>query len=354
MAGKRLKAHSKAVVQGVCVMDRTRILLSRRRGLAAAAGVLLAAPMPLRASTYPDRPITILVPFATGGYNDRYARAMAPFLQKHIGQPVVVTNRPGGGTVLGNTFYLQQPDDGHMVMVHSAGPYIPLSILTRNATYKVEDFWMINLPSRDFTLAATATGKPFTTIEAVLEALKRDPRSVSIGVQPASADLINLALLLQAHGIDRNRVRIVTYDGGGPARTATAGGHVDVGFVGGEGFLPIRERIRSLLVFSDEKVEEYPDAPLLPDHARAHNFAPRSVDGSQRGFVVSRRFVESQPDRYRVLHDAIERATKDPEAVETLRRQQLATNWYGPEVSNRVYRNSAALMQEYAGLLKQA
>ena len=52
------------------------------------------------------------MPFATGGYNDRYARAVAPFLQKHFGQPVVVQNRPGGGTMLGNMYDLQQPDDG--------------------------------------------------------------------------------------------------------------------------------------------------------------------------------------------------------------------------------------------------
>ena len=330
--------------------------IPRRRALllAAGAGVALAAPGIARAQSFPDRPITLLVPFATGGYNDRLARAMAPFVQKHIGQPVTVVNRPGGGTVLGNTFYMQQPDDGYMVMVHSAGPYIPLSILTRNARYKADDFHMINLPSRDLTLAACATSKGINSIEEVVQRLKADPRSLSIGVQPASADLINMALFLQAHGIDRSRVRVVTYDGGGPARTATAGGHVDVGFVGGEGFLPIKDRIKPLLLFSDEKSTDYPDAPLLTDHARANNFEAQSVDGSQRGFVVLKRFVAAQPERYAVLVRAIEAATKDPECISTLGNQQLATTWYGPEASNRAYLSSAALMERYADLLRQA
>ncbi|MGG5889587.1 Bug family tripartite tricarboxylate transporter substrate binding protein [Falsiroseomonas sp. HC035] len=328
--------------------------IPRRQALLLATGGLLAAPGIARAQTFPERPITLLVPFATGGYNDRLARAMAPFLQKHIGQPVTVMNRPGGGTVLGNTFYMQQPDDGYMVMVHSAGPYIPLSIVTRNARYKADDFHMINLPSRDLTLAACATSKNINSIDDAVASLKRDPRSLSIGVQPASADLINMALFLQAHGIDRSRVRVVTYDGGGPARTATAGGHVDIGFVGGEGFLPIKDRIRPLLLFSDEKSTDYPDAPLLTDHARAAGFEPQSVDGSQRGFVVLKRFVEAQPDRYRILLRAIEAATKDPECVASLTNQQLATTWYGPEASNRAYLTSAALMERYADLLKQA
>jgi tripartite-type tricarboxylate transporter receptor subunit TctC len=335
-------------------MTTSRKIVSRRTLLAATAGTALAAPLPLRASTYPDRPITVLVPFATGGYNDRYARAMAPFLQKHFGQPVVVQNRPGGGTMLGNMFYLQQPDDGYMVMMHSASPFIPLSIIARNAQYKAEDFWMINLPSRDFTLAASATTKPITSIDEVVTQLKRDPRSLSVGVQPASADLVNLALFTQGHGIDRNRMRIVTYDGGGPARTATMGGHVDVGLVGGEGFLPVKDRIRPLLAFADEKIEDFPDAPLITDHAKAAGFAPEFVAGSQRGFVVSRRFRERAPDRYKVMEEAIERATKDPEAVAALKAQQLATTWYGPEESNAAFLSTAKTMEKFADILKQA
>jgi len=332
-------------------MSPTGTTMSRRALLAAGAGLALAAPA-ARAQGFPERPITLLVPFATGGYNDRLARAMAPFVQKHVGQPVTVVNRPGGGTVLGNTFFLQQPDDGYMVMVHSAAPFIPVSILTRNARYKADDFFMINLPSRDATLLACATDKPTRTVAEVVASLKRDPRSLSVGIQPASADLINFALFCQAHGIDRSAVRVVTYDGGGPARNAVAGGVVDVGLVGAEGFLPIKDRIRPLLIFNDEKSTDYPDAPILTDHARAAGFEPQFVEGSQRGFVVAKRFVDAQPDRYRILLQAIERATKDPDCVSTLGGQQLATTWYGPEASNRAYLATSALMERYAELLR--
>lgn len=321
-------------------------------GAAAAAGGLLAAPGILRAQNFPERPVTMVVPFATGGYNDRLARAFAPFLQRELGQPVTIMNRPGGGTQLGHTFFLRAPDDGHTICCTSAAPYIPMSILAQNAQYKAEDFHMVNLPSRDFTLVATAVDKPINSIEEVIEQLKRDPRSLSVGVQPNSADYVNLALLMDAVGVDRSRLRIVTYDGGGPARTATAGGHVDVGFVGGEGFLPVKERVRPLLVFADARVPDFQAAATIGEFAGANGFQPEFVEGSQRGWVLQSTLLRRYPDRARVLTEAIERASKNPETIRTLEQQQLATEWYGPEASNRAFMTTFEAMRKHADLLR--
>ena len=67
-----------------------------------------------------------------------------------------------------------------------------------------------------------------------------------------------------------------------------------------------------------------------------------------------RTLPDRQPERYKVLEAAIERATKDPECIAALKGQQLATTWYGPEASNRAYLNAFATMQKYVDLLKQA
>ncbi len=333
-------------------MLKNKTGVSRRLLLGAAGAATLAAPATLRAQAYPSRPISLLVPFATGGYNDRLARAFAPFLSRQLGQPVTVVNRPGGGGMLGHTFALQQPMDGYTLMITSAGPYIPLTILTRNARFAVEDFWMVNLPSRDSTLMATSRDKPFQSVTDVLDALKRDPRSLVVGVQPASADLVNLTLLFRAHDIDVSRVRTVTYDGGGPARNATAGGVIDVGFVGGEGFLPLADRIRPLLTFSDERAEGFPDTPTIMEHAQQAGFQGEYLDGSQRGLVIPTRLKDEQPAIYARILEATEAATKDPECVSTLQGQQLATRWYGPEASNRAYLEGASLMQRFADILR--
>ena len=331
----------------------SRRLLLRGGAAATALGASLGAPSVLRAQSYPSRPITLVVPAATGGYNDRLARAFAPFLARQMGQPVTVANRPGGGTVLGNTYALQQPLDGYTLIVTTATPNIPLGVLVRNARFTIEDFWMVNLPSRDATLMATSRDKPLQSINDVIAALKRDPRSLVVGVQPNSADLVNLMLLLQAHDIDRTRMRIVTYaDGGGPARNATVGGVVDVGLAGGEGFLPLRERIRPLLTFSDERMEGFEDTPTLMEHAGEAGFQGRFLAGSQRGVMVPTRLKDEQPAIYARILEAVEAATKDPECVSTLRGQQLATRWYGPEASNRAYREASTLIAQHADMLR--
>ncbi|MBD3766108.1 MAG: hypothetical protein IE927_15705 [Rhodobacterales bacterium] len=81
-------------------LTRRSMLQLASGGVAAAA---LASPSILRAqSGYPDRPINVVVPFDTGGYNDRLARAFAPFLQERLGQPLNVINRGGAGALLGH------------------------------------------------------------------------------------------------------------------------------------------------------------------------------------------------------------------------------------------------------------
>lgn len=325
---------------------------SRRTALKLGAGGLAAAaigaPAILRAqSNYPERPITIVVPFDTGGYNDRLARAFAPFLQEKLGQPLTVVNRGGAGALLGHTYYLQQPDDGYSILCTSAAPYMPLNILTQDASFKLEDFHMINLPSQDYTLMASAADGDIKSVQDVITRLKEDAGSLSIGIQPASADLVNMMLFADANGIDREGLRLVTYDGGGPARNATAGGVVDIGLVGGQGFLPLAEKITPLVVF-DEAVRDNWNCPPVTEVVSGAQY----VAGSQRGWAVHASFVEKHPDRYQILLKAIEDASKDPKAVEVLTNQQLATDWFGPEASNRALANTAKVMADHLDLLK--
>ncbi|MCS0501983.1 tripartite tricarboxylate transporter substrate binding protein [Ancylobacter mangrovi] len=317
-------------------------------GSVGVASGLVAMPSILRAADYPTRPINVIVPFATGGYNDRLSRAFAPYLEKELGQPLVIVNKPGAGTQLGNSYALNQPADGYSILCTSAAPYIPLTVLLQNAPYKVEDFSMLNLPSRDYTLAATSADSPIKTFAEVIEKLQADPGSLSIGVQPASADYANMVLAFQAAKIDPSKLRIVTYDGGGPARNATAGAQVDVGFVGGEGFLPLVSKIRPLAIFAEETVDWYPDAPLIGASGLKVDF----VEGSQRGWVVTTKLKNEQPEIFKFLSGALERASKNPKAIEALKLQQLATTWYGPEASEKAYLANADKMAKYIDLMK--
>ena len=326
--------------------------ITRRTALKLGAGGIaaatLSAPAIVRAQSFPERPISVVVPFNTGGYNDRLSRAFAPFLQEALGQPLVIVNRGGAGALLGHTYFMQQPADGYTILCTSAAPYIPLNILTQDAAFTVDDFHMINLPSRDYTLMAASADSDVASVDDVIARLQADAGSLSIGIQPASADLVNMMLFADAHGIDRDGLRLVTYDGGGPTRNATAGAVVDVGMVGGQGFLPLSEQIRPLVVFDNRQRDGW-DAPPVTDVSGTD---AQFVSGSQRGWGVHATLLADHPDRYEVLRNAIETATLNPETVASLEAQQLATDWYGPEESNAALRATAAVMTQHADLLR--
>src|SRR5687767_10202595 len=93
--------------------DRMLRFSTRRGALQLTAAVVAALtigaalPSALRAQDdYPSRPINVIVPFATGGYNDRLARAFAPYLEKELGQPLNIINQEGAGAQLGHTYAL--------------------------------------------------------------------------------------------------------------------------------------------------------------------------------------------------------------------------------------------------------
>lgn len=318
----------------------------------AASTVLAPSMLMAQSSNWPERPLSMVVPFSTGGYNDRLARAFTPFLQQELGQPISILNRGGAGTLIGNTYFLQQPQDGYTIMCNSVAPYLPLTILLQDPSYNIHDFQMLNLPSRDFTLAAAPSDTDLESMEDVISRLRENPGSLSLGVQPNSADYINLVLMLTAAGIDASAVRMVTYDGGGPARNAAAGGHVDIAFVGGEGFLPLRERIKPLMVFANDRVDAFPDTLSAGEFSEVIDEEVETVEGSQRGWVVSTRFKNEQPERYEILLDAVERASKNPECIQTLENQQLATTWYGPEQSQADYLANFESLERHIDLLR--
>lgn len=331
----------------------TAFTLTRRSALIGMASTL-AAPAILRAAdTYPSRQISIVVPLATGGYNDRMARAFLAPLGDALGQNLIVVNRPGAGTLLGNTYFLQQPDDGYTVMCTNL-PFIMLTILGGNAPYKSEDFTVLNIPSRDFSLVASAPSKNISSMDEVFERLKKDPSSVSIGLQPTSIDYVNTMLMVRGIGVDGSKLRLVTYDGAGPVRNAVLGGHVDIGVVAAEGYLTLKDRIRPLMMFSAERSADFPDAPTIGEIGDKYGFKADFVDGAQRSWLVQTAFKKNHPEDYAKLVDTFQKVTTDAAVVSSLAKQELECEWLGPDKSQKIYETTFENLSKYADLLKPA
>ncbi len=95
------------------------LALSRRRALILAAASASMTVSPLRAQQYPARAVKVIVPFGPGGPADLYARVLAQSLQEALGQPFVVENRAGGGSVIGTDAVAKSPPDGHTLLLMS-------------------------------------------------------------------------------------------------------------------------------------------------------------------------------------------------------------------------------------------
>ena len=303
------------------------------------------------AQSFPSKPITILVPFDVGGFNDRIARSFAPYLQKQLGQPVTVVNRGGSGALLGHTFLLQQPPDGYTIAMSSVN-YVSTNIGLQNAKFKLEDFDILNLPSSDYTLLATASDSNWKSLKQVIDALKKDPKSVSIGVQPGSADLINVTLLLRAAGIDPKEVRIVTFKGGGPTRNAVVGKTVDIGLVGAEGWVALKTRINPLMIFADERDLEFKDTPIIEEFAKANKMAIEWVPGSQRGWTLSAEVGKKNPAVRARWIEAIQKAMQDPQWIATANELKYPNPWMGPEKSQAAYIKGSRTLDKHMDLVK--
>lgn len=324
-------------------------VLTRRNSLhflAAGAAVLRPA-LAAAANAYPARPITLINPNPPAGYTDNLGRTIATPLSKALGQPVTVTNIPGASQMLGLEYFLKQPDDGYVLLVMAAS-FVPVNIFLEHAPYKIADFSMINLPARDFTLLATSSSSDVKSLDAMIAALKKNPAGLSFGVARASTDYINLILLMRAAGIDAAKLRLATYESGGQVRTAVIGGVVDCGFAGGEGFLPQADQIRPLLIFASNRQPPY-DAPAVPQINVGAPFEP--VAGSLRGFAVATTFKIKYPDRYARLVQVYKSVFTDPKVVASLKKQDLASIWFGPENSDAVYSKTAQQIQAHADLL---
>ena len=332
------------------IMKRRTLL--KAAAFSAASGNLLGMPSLARADdVFPSRSIVMVNPYAPGGYVDNFARAISTPLSKALGVPVTVVNTPGADGFLGHQYFLKQPQDGYVQLADSVNS-IASSILTRHAPYKMADFSMINLPVRDFTVMATsASNANLHSIEDVVKALKADPAGLSIGLVPAQADYINLAILCDAIGVNVKELRVVTYEDGGSVRTAVAGGVNDIGLVGGLGFLPLIKLIRPLITFGKERQQPF-DAPCS---AEVKVGKPLDyVQGSLRGFACSSAFKTKYPDRYKIIVAAYEKVFKDPEVTKMLNDAQLGTGWFGPEASDGVYLRSYDEMNKYLYLMKGA
>ena len=142
------------------------------------AALAMLAAAPAQAQTYPNRPITMIVPFAPGGIADITGRPFAASMSRLVGQNVVVDNRAGAGGALGHSLVARAAPDGYTIMMAlSSIAIIPLAdeVNGRPASYQMSEFTPIALVSADPTVLMVPADSPWKTVKDLVEDAKTRP-----------------------------------------------------------------------------------------------------------------------------------------------------------------------------------
>ena len=300
---------------------------------------------------FPDRPITVVVPFGVGGSADRMTRTMSNFLAEELGQPINVINRPGAGTLIGANYFLTRPDDGYTVLASGFSPYLINTVLNGSADYGVEDFAYLNFQWFDEDLIALYRGATYQNLEELLEAIRTKPKTVRGAVVKGSAGHLTANLLLEANGIPPENLNLVAYNSGGLARAAVAGGVVDFIIISARGCEGIAEYLRPLAVNNDVP-NEYWQVPPLNDLLAPLGTRVPVLPGSIRGYATSARFREQYPERFEVLQQALSDALANPQLQELLDQASIGRRWIGPDASLNLMRENFELFTTYSHLVQ--
>jgi putative tricarboxylic transport membrane protein len=175
----------------------------------------------------PDKNIEIMIGLTAGSSQDRTGRALQKVWQETnaVGVPVNVVNRPGGGGQVAWTYLAQHAGDAHYLQV--ASPTVLARYITGLSTSQFSDFTPLALLGGQYLGAAVRPDSSLKSARDLMERLKRDPYSFSIGINSAGGTLhIMAGLLVKGAGGDPRKARIAVFQGG-ELMTAGIGGHVE-------------------------------------------------------------------------------------------------------------------------------
>lgn len=218
------------------------------------------------AQTFPDKQVTIVVPFPAGGSTDMVARALAQGLQERLGQTVVVDNRPGATGTIGAGQVKRAAPDGYTLLVSSLGTFVIAPHLLKDTPYDATqdfDYLSVLVQAPNVLVAGPATKA--ATLDDVLKLLKANPGKVSFASSGAgSSDHLSAEMFWQQSGTSGLHV---PYKGGAPAINDLLGGQVDFSFQNVNAVLShIRAgRLRPIAVTGAKRSAVLPDVPTLAE-----------------------------------------------------------------------------------------
>jgi tripartite-type tricarboxylate transporter receptor subunit TctC len=280
----------------------TRILV----GLFAALTAFAAAAQ----ADYPNRPVTLVVPFAAGGPTDVVGRLVGHELSKRLGQPVVIMNKPGAGGNTGVASVAVAPPDGYTLVIGTVSTHgINPSLYAKMPYDHRKDFIAISQVGFVPSVLVVNPQFPARTVPELIGYLKQNPTKVFYA-SPGSGTSIHLAaeLFKMMSGTEMTHV---PYKGSAPAMQDVVGGQVPLMFDNTLTALPQIQagRVRALAVTTPNRLKSMPDVPAMAE------FLPGFTASAWHGLFAPAGTPQTIVDK---LAAAMQEAMRDPAVVAQL------------------------------------
>ncbi len=265
-------------------------------------------------AAYPDKAIRLIVPFAPGGGTDQISRALGAGMAKALGQPVIIENKPGAGTVIGMDTVARSTPDGYTLVMATFAHAVNPSLQSKLPYDNDQAFSPVALVARGPNVLAVRTDSPFKNVDEIITSAKLKPGSLTYASQGngTSAHLAG-EMFVNLAGVELTHV---PYRGASPAMTDLLGGQVDLFFGTAAAVSPLvaSGKLRAIAVTS-----------ALP--SPAFNRVP-TVNDSIPGYGVESWYGIYAPagtpvDVIATLHSAISAAVKNPDFVKKIEHEGL-------------------------------
>jgi tripartite-type tricarboxylate transporter receptor subunit TctC len=293
-----------------------------------------------RADNYPSRPIRIVVPTQAGAAQDILARLLQPYLERSLGQPVIVENRSGASTMIGTDAVAKAAPDGYTLLIVST-TFTVNAALNAKLSFDLErDFEPITLLVKNPLLFAVNSKVPARTLGEFVALAKAAPGKLNYGTSGASTQAHLLLEMWSARaGI---KMQHIPYRGGAPAALAVAAGEVQLVLLSPLGILPQVEAglVRPLATGGLERDPKFPDLPTAAEAGfpgfEAVQWLGLLTTGGTPMDIVAR------------INVAVNRALREPDVVAKLALQGTTAAGGSPEEFKALIANELRNWKEAA------
>ena len=270
------------------------------------------------------KPITIIVPNPPGGTSDITARLIAPTLERELGTPVVVVNKSGAATQTGLTEgALAKPDGYTLVMTALPGTLTVYMDPDRQAVPQIRELQPVALHNLDVGAVVVNAQSPYRTVKDLVDAAKANPGGLKAATDGLmGSDHMATLYFKRKTGTD---FKLVHFDGGAPATTALAGGHVDqrIGKVGSVYAMLAAGKVRVIGVMDKQRSKYCPDVKTLEEEGYK-DYTWYNVTGLSVPKGTPRAIVD-------LLGNAIRKTVDSEEAQKKLSGVALVGRFMGPD-----------------------